>query len=136
MVVLTKEILEYIKIFSAITRAEVRHCLLDPISIIFVVEPYQAGKAVGKNGINVRRLSKMFRKSIRIIEFNEDKITFLKNILFPIIPRDIRLENNTITIAPEDNIQRGRIYGRERSNLKKINEIFRIDFNNFEIVIA
>ncbi len=134
MVVLTKEALEYIKIFITITKAEVRHCLVDKC-ITFVVETHQAGKAVGKNGINVRRLSSMFRKPIKIIEFNEDKTLFIKNLLFPIIPKDIVVDNNKITIISGDNIQRGKIYGRERNNLKRITEMFNIDFKGYEIAV-
>ena len=136
MVVLTKEALEYIKIFSAVTKAEVRHCFLENPIITFIVEKHQAGKAVGRNGINVHRLSKMFRRSIKVIEFNDDKIIFLKNILFPLIPKDILLEDNKIKIISEDHIQKGRIYGREKSNLKRINEVFSTDYKGFEIVIS
>ncbi|MBI4155489.1 NusA-like transcription termination signal-binding factor [Candidatus Woesearchaeota archaeon] len=135
MVILTKEALEYIKLFTAMTKADVRNCFLDNSTITFIVEKHQAGKAVGKNGINVRRLSGMFRKSIKVIEFNDDKAIFLRNIMFPLIPKDVIVEGNKIKIISTDNIQKGRIFGREKINLKRIKDVFNGDYKDYEIIV-
>ncbi len=135
MVVLNKEALGYINVFSTMTKSDVRQCFITSSGIIFVVETHQAGLAIGKNGINIRRLSQMFHKPIRVIEYNEDKSTFLKNILFPLIPKEVMIENEKLKIVAEDYAQKGKIYGRDRTNLARIKEIFASEFRNFEITI-
>jgi N utilization substance protein A len=135
MVVLNKEALDLIKLFTAMTKAEVKHCFLEDSNVVFVVEEHQAGRAVGKNGVNVKRLSRLFRKVIKIIEYSEDPLVYLRNILFPLIPKDVKIEEKKIIILTEDNVQKGRIFGREKMNFKKIKEIFNNDFKDFEITV-
>ena len=136
MVVLNKEAIGYINVFSTMTKSDVRQCFVTSSGITFVVETHQAGLAIGKNGINIKRLSPMFRRPLRVIEYNVDKATFLKNILFPLIPKDILVEGEKLKIIAEDYAQKGKIYGRERTNLSRIKEIFASEFKNFEITVG
>ena len=123
----TKETINYINLFESLTKAKVRDCFLNK-ELTFIVEEGYIGKAIGKKGYNVFKMSRLTKKRIRVIEFNDDIILFIKNLISPVESK-IYKENNTIFIQPSNSIDKGIIIGRERKNLKEINKILSNYFN-------
>ena len=68
-------------------------------------------------------MSSLLKKPVNVIEFNQDPVQFLRNLLYPIKPKEIKLVDATLVIVAADVKEKGRIYGRERSNLKRIQDI-------------
>lgn len=135
MINYTREIIGYITVFEKVTRSKVKDCFLEDNQMYFVVQPFMLKKALGNRCENVKRLVNMFNKPIRIIEFNPNPVRFVKNLLYPIKPKDIFKEENTIKIVPNDIKEKGKIFGREKSNFKKVKEIFSKYFNeDLEII--
>jgi N utilization substance protein A len=75
--------MRYIGIFEGITGAAVKDCILRPDSILFVVDPGNAGKAIGRRGVNVERASKVLQKRVEVVEYAEPLETFVKSIFLP-----------------------------------------------------
>lgn len=130
----TREIIGYITVFEKVTRSKVKDCFLNENYLYFVVQPFMLKKAIGHKGQNVRKLANIFNKPIKIIEFNPNPVRFIRNLLYP-IKTEVVKEDNIIKIISSDTKEKGKIYGRERSNFKKIKEIFSKYFSeDIEIV--
>ncbi len=112
----------FINVFEKSTRAQVKDCFEEEDSLVFVVQPGQIGFAIGKKGANVKKLNLMFKRKIKIIEFNPSPKHFLLNLLYP-LKTEIEVKEEEIIIKTENTKQKGQIFGRDRTNLKRIQSI-------------
>ncbi len=124
MVTFSMETIGYINLFERATNARVKDCLIEEGKLVFIVDEGEVGKAVGKNGINVKQLSEKLKKQVKIIEFNHDPIKFLGTLLYPAKPEEITQEDGKLIIKTHDIKEKGQIYGREKTNLKRIQDYF------------
>ena len=115
-------VMNYMKLFENITRAKLRDCISNE-QLIFVVEENEIGKAIGKNGSNVRRLEGMLNKKIKIVEFSPDVKQFIRNFVMPLQVNDITEEGGVINIAGPDTKTKGLLIGRDRKNLDNLKKI-------------
>lgn len=76
MVTFSMETIGYINLFEKATNARVKDCLIEEGKLIFIVDQGEIGKAVGKNGANVKYLQEKLKKQIKVIEFNNDPVRF------------------------------------------------------------
>ena len=65
----TEETLRYIALFEQVTRTHVKDCLETEDKLVFVVDPGQANRAVGKAGENVIQLKNTTGKNIQVVEY-------------------------------------------------------------------
>jgi N utilization substance protein A len=109
--------MKFISLFESLTKAEVKDCFEMGERLVFIVKEGNIGKALGKGGNNVRRLEEMLNKKLRIIEFNNDLLQFIQNVVYPLKAKDIVEEDGVITITPPDSLTRGYLIGRGAVNL-------------------
>ena len=114
------ELIQYINYFERLTKASVKDCFFEEEKLIFVVKPGQARKAVGINGVNAKRFVEKTGKKIKIIEFNEDPIKFIRSLVSPIRPKNIEQEEDTINIEVESTKDKGLLIGRNAKNLENL----------------
>lgn len=132
MKVITEEIIGYINLFESVTRARVKGCHQSKDTLIFVVYEGEAGKAIGKGGENIKRANKLLKKRIKVVEFNEDPVKFVTNLIAP-IKAEVRFENEkTILIEGRGPKFKQAVLGPERKNLKELQSILS---NYFDIEI-
>jgi len=81
---LNTDSMAYIAFFESSTGAHVRDCLVEDDKVTFVVEEGHAGLAIGKNGINVKKLQIAITKQVEILEFSLDPVKFVANIFRPL----------------------------------------------------
>ena len=129
------KIIGYINTFENLTKTNVKDCFFDENQLIFVIDEKNLGKAVGKNGENIRKLGVKIKQKIRVIGFDSDPVRFTRNLFYPLNGFNIENRNGKIVIKTEDRILKGKLYGRDRRNLKKINDIFKRYFKDLEIVV-
>jgi len=123
-----------INIFENITGSEVKDCIENNGKLIFIVEESQLGKALGKKGSNLQRAKNIMKKDIQVIVFSTDVLKFVSYLMFPNKAKDISLLDGVITIKTGDLSTKGKIFGRNRENLKKINEILKRHFKDVKDV--
>lgn len=130
-------IIKFISVFESITKARIKDCLDQDGKLIFVVKENEIGKAIGKKGINIKRLENALKKKIKIIEFSDDLIQFIKNCIYPSQSKDIvEGEDGIILITPVDSQTRGMLIGREAVHLRALEKIVNRFFTIKEIKVV
>tara|TARA_Y100000310_G_scaffold327360_1_gene393587 strand:- start:757 stop:1158 length:402 start_codon:yes stop_codon:yes gene_type:complete len=113
------KILGYINIFEKFTRARVKDCFIDDGVLTFIVFQGDLGKALGKKGETLRKVSAKFKKKIKLIEFNSNQQKFTQNLVYPIKP-EVAVTDEKIIIKAKNNFEKGKIFGRDKENYKKL----------------
>ncbi len=127
-----QSLMAFMSIFEKITRASVKDCLETDTHVVFIVQPGQMGKAIGKRATNIKKLENALKKKIRIVEFNPLKIEFIKNLLYPRKYTDIE-EKEGIIIIKGDNIEeKSIIIGKKAQNLREMEIICKRYFDDIK----
>ncbi len=134
-ILFNNDIIKFMSIFANITHTDLRDCIETDNKLIFIVGENQVGKAIGKKGINVKKLEEKFKKKIKIIEYSKDPVQFIKNVVYPSKIKEIVCENNVYTITPMDSYTRGLLIGRNAINLREYENIVRRYFEIKEIKV-
>ncbi len=122
---LTTDQMRLLSLFQNVTRATARDCVEDEKQnrIIFVVNAGKMGLAIGKGGSHIKTLQNLIKKNVELVEFNEDPIKFLKNILNPKLVSEIKLnvrpDGSQQAIVIVDPNKKGIVVGREGRNAEK-----------------
>ncbi len=128
------EIMKLMTLFESMTGAKLKDCILNE-RLLFIVEENEIGKAIGKKGSNIKRLENMLNKRIKVVEFNQDVLQFIKNLLYPLQTSGI--ENNDDVIAIQaDTKTKSLIIGRNQQNLKNLISIVKRFFDIQEIKVV
>ena len=133
---LTLDSINNINIFENLTGAKVKDCFSENGKLVFLVEEGNVKLAIGKNGSNVKRVSKVLKKDIKIIAFSAEVCKFVSNLIYPNKADEINLEGKIVTITVSDNVIKGRIFGRSRENLKRINSVVKNYFDVEDVKVV
>jgi NusA-like KH domain protein len=114
------KIIQIINAFEGITNTEVRDCIEGDGKIYFLVNAGKAAMAIGKGGARVQTAEKLLGKQIRVLEFDEDSVKFIKNIIPTADKVEIRDKIAVVSISRKN---RGNVIGRDGSNIKILREL-------------
>jgi N utilization substance protein A len=135
----TEETLRYISLFENVTRTHVKDCLETEDKLVFVVDPGQANRAVGKGGENVIRMKNTTGKNIQVIEYSDEPEEFIRNVFYSYNVQNVVIENRgnivhaTVTVDPK---VKGRAIGKNGRNLKIARDIVNRHHNIQSISVA
>jgi N utilization substance protein A len=107
--------------------------------LVYVVDPGQANRAVGKAGENVIKLKNTTGKNIQVVEFSDDAETFIKNVFYNYGPEKVEIETRgnivhaTVTVDPA---VKGRAIGKNGKNLKIARDLVNRHHNVQSISVA
>ena len=132
---LTLDSINRINLFESITKAKVKDCISDNDSLIFLVEEGNIKQALGKDNSNIFKLKRMLKKNVKIIGFSNDVCKFVGNLIYP-NKAEIKLDGKVVVIFSEDSVVKGRIFGRSKENLKKINSLVKNYFDIEEVKVT
>ncbi len=135
MVKLDLNLIGYINIFGKLTKVNAKDCFYSENELVFVVKQADLTRAIGKQGVNIKKVSNLLKKKIKVIAFNDDIVKFVGNLIYPIKAKEIRKEDNKVIITAENNTDKGRIFGRSKENLKEIQGIVNKYFKDIELII-
>jgi N utilization substance protein A len=128
-------IMKYISLFESLTGTKLKDCIADE-KLLFVVQEGQIGRAIGKEGINVRKLNNILKKDIRIVEYSGDVLQFVQNMIYPLKVKAIEEIEGKITITGNDTKTKGMIIGRDSKNLNFLKDVVKRYFNIQEIKVV
>jgi N utilization substance protein A len=133
---LSQDDIQLISLFENVTHAKVKDCIVSENNdkITFVVNEGQAGIAIGKAGINVKNLEARLNKKIEIIEYSDDPLRFVSNLLRPISVNNAYIsEKSSGEKVLHASISKGNL-GMIKSKMRKVKE-FLDKYHHFSEVI-
>ena len=129
------DVINFINFFEKLTKASVKDVILKDDRLTFIVNEGQLRKAIGKNGVNIRKLEHMFKRRIRVVEFSSDVCEFVKNLLMPLEISNIYKENEMVKIKADGLRLKSILIGRDRRNLNHLKDIVKKYFKyDLEVV--
>lgn len=135
-VIYNEKLITYMSLFDKVTNASLKDCIIDSNeNPVFIVQPTQISRAIGKGGSNVKRLSQMLNRKIKIVEFNPEITQFVRNLVAPIGVKQVDDNNGVITIYGNDTKERGIMIGRESQNIRMIEGIVKRYFKIEKIMV-
>ena len=130
------EELRYISLLQDLTGAMVYRALEDGTDnrIIYLVDKNDVGKAIGRDGRNVKMLSKMLNKNIEIVEYADDIDNMVRNLLPGVTVLKVEVTERdglkTVYVKVKDD-EKGKAIGRDGRNVKRarlvLNRLFNVD---------
>jgi NusA-like KH domain protein len=116
------ELIKTMSFFESATHAKLKDCFHDKHTdmLTFVVLPGEIAKAIGKQGSNVKRLEMAFKKRIKIAEYSDDLLQFIKNMIMPLKAESVEQQDDIVIIHDQDTRTKGLIIGRNAQNLRNL----------------
>jgi len=138
---LTTDQMKLMSLFQNVTKATARDCIEDEKRdrIIFVVNEGKMGLAIGKGGTHIKSLQNKISRNVELVEYNDDPVKFLKNILNEKYISDIqiseRADGSFQATVLVDSAKKGVVVGREGRNAEKARLLARRYFNITYVMI-
>jgi len=128
--------MKFISLFESLTHSSLKDCFTLGDRLVFVVKQGEMGKAIGKGGANIKKLERVLKRKVRIIEFNPDMLIFIQNVVYPSKVKEIKEEDGIVTIIPPDSQTRGYLIGKSAVNLRNTEMVVKRYFELKEIKVV
>jgi len=129
--------LRYLNLFERITNIRTRYCFEYNNTIIFCIPGKLISKALGPNARNIRRISEILRKRVKIIFLPRnlsDARNFIGSIVSPVMFKDLEITPEEIILTAGSQ-SKAALIGRNRRRLLEMQKIVRNFFKrDFKIV--
>jgi len=112
------DLIKLMTMFESVSGVSVKDCVSTEQMIVFVVPQGDVGRAVGKGGVNVRKLERLLNKKVKVIEFSDSIDLFIRNVVSPNEVSDVIEDDGVYTLVPKDLKTRGMLIGRNASHLR------------------
>lgn len=126
--------LRYLNLFRKITNIPTRYCFSYNETLMFCVEKHELARALGRNGENLREISNITKKRIRILPIPqgiENSKSFIQAVIAPVTFKEMEITPNEIIInaGPEN---KAALLGRNKRRFLEMKEIvkdfFKLDY--------
>ena len=122
--------------FEKITRAKLADCFIDDNELLtFIVEKNNLRRAVGKSGSTVKKLERLMKRKIKVVENSSEMLKFIQNYIYPLKVDDIRQEDNIVVMTSQDTKTKGLLIGRQAKNLRNLERVVKRYFEVEEIKV-
>jgi len=112
------DLIKVMTMFESVSGVSVKDCISTEQMMVFVVTEGEIGRAVGKGGANVRKLERLLKKKVKVIEFSDSLESFIRKVVSPYEVTDIIEGDGVYTLIPKDLKTRGMLIGRNASHLR------------------
>lgn len=129
------ELIQYINLFEKVTRTKVRNCFYNKDGLVFIVNFGDCSKAIGKKAVNMRKLTRLINKKIKVVEYNKDPVRFINNFTSSVKLENIELKDDEITLKVKSLKDKGLLIGRNGKNLEETKKVMDYYFNIKKIKI-
>lgn len=129
-VILDQNSIQTISLFQNLTGTTVKDSISEDGEIYFVVEEGQYGLAVGRGGAKIKNAEKVFKKTIKVLEYSGDLEQFVKNMIPEAQEITVSGRHIFVKVRQQD---RPRVIGRGGKNIKIINKFLQRLFDIEEL---
>ncbi len=139
---LTSEELRYIALFESITGAVVKDCIIDEDEgrIVFVIKSGDIGMAIGRKGINIKRVRDYIKKPIDVVEYADNAEDFIQNTLAPARTKSIHItekrNGRKVAVVNVDPKDKGIAIGKNGKNVARARLLARRHFQIDDVIIS
>ncbi len=130
--------MRHLNLFNQITRIQTRFCVTYNDTIIFCVPKEFVARAIGEDRRNLRRLSEILQKKVRVVQCPrgiQDARGFIGVIVKPVTFRELQVTNNEIILTAGNTQTKAALIGRNKRRLFELQKIVKDFFNrDFRIV--
>lgn len=120
---LDRRLIGYITTLENLTKARVKEAFVFDDFLLFIVQSGDAGKAIGRRGITIQKLGRLFKKRIKVVEMSTRVEDFVRGFLDPLKVESMEMNDKRIVLHVKDTTMKGKIIGRNGKNLKLLNEL-------------
>jgi len=132
--------IRFISLFESITGAVAHDCIIDEDRVIFIVKAGNIGLAIGKKGINIKRVRDFLQKPIEVVEFAQSPEDFIKNTLAParikMISITERRDGKKVAVVTVNEKDRGIAIGKNGKNVARARLLARRHYNIEDVIIS
>jgi NusA-like KH domain protein len=129
--------IRHLNLFGKITRINTRFCFRYNGHVVFCVPQSLVSKAVGENGKNIKQISQIIGKRVKVIprpKGIQDAEFFIKKIINPVTFRDLEIKDREIKITAGSQ-SKAALIGRNKRRLLEMQRIVKDYFGkDFRIV--
>ncbi len=130
---LDMQFMRYMNLLGKVSGVRARHCFAYNNMVVFVVPDRDIGQAIGPNNSNLRKLSSILLKRIRVVGQPRGKTfrdieNFIITIISPVKFNSISISNDEVTLSA-DMEGRARLIGRGRIRQEELSEILKQYFD-------
>jgi transcription antitermination factor NusA-like protein len=116
--------MRYLNLFESLTGVRTRFCFKYNENIIFCVPKQYVSRALGENARNIRKMSEILGKRIRVIAAPrgvEDSEVFIKTIISPLTIKDFAIRDGEIIIGGGKN--KAALIGRNKRRFLEMQKV-------------
>jgi len=129
--------LRHLNLFSKITHIDTRFCFAYNEIIFFCVPKQLVSRALGKDAINIKRLSEILKRRVRIIPIPQGlphAKQFIEAIVNPVTFKEIEIKDDEIILTAGSQ-SKAALLGRNKRRLLEMQKIIKDFFGKeFKIV--
>jgi len=129
-IVLDQNSIEVINLFQNLTGATVVDSISENGELYFVIAEGQYGLAVGKGGIKIKNAEKVFKKTIKVLEYSESLEKFVKNAIPEV--QEMTMNGKHILVKVKQS-SRAKVIGKGGKNIKILNKFLQRLFDIEEL---
>lgn len=134
------QLMRYINLFARTTRVQTTKCFVYNNQIIFAVPRDKVSVAIGKGAINVKKLSGILRKKIKVVamplvDSDEGIGKFVEDVVAPIEFNGIEVNGDSVVINAGRQ-SKAALIGRGRQREKELADVLRNFFRVGKFRIA
>jgi len=134
---LDMQLIRYANIFSKVTGIRSNHCFFYNNTIVFAVPRVLVVKAIGIDNNNLKRLSEIMQKKIKIVAIpkgREDIENFVSVITHPIKFKDIEIKDEEAIINASSQ-SKASLIGRGKIRLEEMENVLKQYFGIKKVMI-
>ena len=121
------QLMRYINLFERVSHVSTKNCFVYNNTIFFAVPGKFVSKAIGPNAENMRQISGILRKRIKVIEMIEDISqieSFVNSIVEPVSFTKLEVKDNVVILnASMQN--KAVLIGRNRAREQELDDILK-----------
>jgi transcription termination/antitermination protein NusA len=138
---LTSDQLSLMSMFQGMTGATARDCVIDDKRgrVIFVIAQGQMGLAIGKDGASVKKIERVVRRPVEVVEWSDDVEGLVRNALGAKNVQEVRvsdrLDGTKGVVVVVDSRRKGAVLGLGGKNAEKVRLLAKryFDVGNIQI---
>jgi transcription termination/antitermination protein NusA len=118
----------YIEELRILTRSVALDCIIDERfdRIIYIIKKGDMGLAIGKSGENIKKMQKVLGRKVEMVEFDENRDSFIRNIFKPADISEIFYhDEKKIDILLKSKSDLGIVIGKGGCNIEKARMVCR-----------